>query len=543
MVSSDAGNRRGLALALSGNGKASIPGGAAVNVETLSVVFAHGAPAAPSRPTGDFNAALTDLHLDQVIAALVSKRPGYDIEHLFHEPARSVDEIKYRQEVARDLQSPRLRPGIDEFATKLRSARALLGSAAKFENVLFEQGWTLDAAQAYCEAISALAVALRDGDVMSEGLRSLRRYVDKYMLSEQFIYLSSGVSQLRGKLADIEYTTHLRGGRVTVDRYRGQPNYTTQVEEVFAKFRQGDVKDYRARFKDLRDTNHVQGWVLEQLARLYPDQFAALASFCSRIGQFIDPTLARFDTEAQFYLCYLDMVAELSRSGLGFCYPDVALSPPEVEVESGFDLALARLLANSGKPVVPNDVHLGPGERVIVVTGPNQAGKTTFARMFGQLHYLASLGLPVPGSSARLQLADNVFTHFEREESFDDLHGKLEEELFRVQRVLAKAGPASVVVMNESFSSTSLADNRFIGAQVLQALTNLGPLCVYVTFVDELSRLNEHVVSMVSEVTDGGPPATFRLRRRPADGRAYALALADRYGLTYSSLRHRLAPA
>jgi DNA mismatch repair protein MutS len=162
--------------------------------------------------------------------------------------------------------------------------------------------------------------------------------------------------------------------------------------------------------------------------------------------------------------------------------------------------------------------------------------------MVGQLHYLASLGLPVPGRSARLVLPDRIFTHFGKEENPQSLRGKLEDELVRIREILREATGRSVVVMNESFASTSLADAAFLGAEILRQLTEKDLLCVYVTFVDQLASLNQACVSMVAEIAPDDPTSrTFRIVRRPADGKAYATAIAARYGLTYQRLKERVA--
>jgi len=484
----------------------------------------------------------TDLNLDQIVASITAGREEYNLKPFFHTPLSRVETIYYRHEILRDLENQALFGHIKSFAQKMRAMRGHLAQADKLRYKCQKQRWFLEAADIYCDAVSGLTHDLTLADLRSRGFLAFREYLTTYTRSGDFASLLAETQKLKADLSGVRYCLHIKGNRITVNRFGSEPDYSADVLQTFEKFKQGSVKEYRFNFSSDPEMNHIEAAVLDLVALRYPEIFSSLDQYCHRHRDYLDATIAVYDREVQFYVACLEHIERFKPAGLLFCYPTVSDRSKEVYGHEVFDLALANNLLRNRTPVVTNDFYLKDPERIFVVSGANQGGKTTFARTIGQLHYLASIGCPVPGREARLFLFDRLFTHFEREEDLQNLSGKLEDDLLRIHKILDRATPNSILIMNESFSSTTLNDALFLGKQVMQRIIRRDMLCVSVTFLDELASLSETTVSMVSTVVPEDPALrTFKIVRRPADGLAYAMAIAEKYRLTYENVKERIA--
>jgi DNA mismatch repair protein MutS len=485
-----------------------------------------------------------DLHLDQLFASISASRPEYDLNPFFRAPLVDRASVLWRQEVVRDLQAPMIRSAVAAFAASQVQMRAALKEQAASRHPLEQQRWLLDAALIYCEGLEVLATTLASAAPApcSRGLKAFARHVGGQVQSSPLQRLHRRARAIANELDRIRYSVVIRGLHVEVRPYAGEGNFASDIASAFAKFGQ-EGHDSALSFRISDERTQVDRKVLERVARVYPAQFAELAAFCAEEKDFADPLILRFDREVQFYLAFLERLDSLEELGLAHCLPELGTGDG-LEIAGGFDLALASDLARQvpKQAAVANDAALGAGQIFVMISGPNQGGKTTFARMIGQIHYLASLGLPVPASRARVQLAETILTHFEREESLSDAGGKLHADLVRVHAILNKAGRPSLVVFNEIFTSATLEDAIRLSRAIVERLRSIGSLCVWVTFLDEIATIGADAVSMVAEVLPEEPSIrTYRIVRRPPLGLAYAQILADLYGVSYERIKERMA--
>jgi DNA mismatch repair protein MutS len=513
-----------------------------VSMTFYSILF-PGAEDPQSKEVTEVPSFFKDMNLNQVIDAITAGKEAYNLKPLFYTCLPDIEVIGYRHQVLRDLEDEVLFANMKSFAQEMDKMREHLTQASKATDDRQKQRWFLDGVGIYCTAIDRLARDLSVAKLNSTGLAAFREYLSAYVSSNSFKALTVETDKLQADLASIRYSTLILGsGTFKVSKFRDGLDYRAEVERTFEKFKQGPPKEYKYQFPNLPHLNVIEAKILEFVTQLYPEIFAHLTDYCARYGNYEEKPIQIFEREIQFYVSFLDYVETFRRAGLKFCYPKITTDSKEIYSDGGFDIALASRLVAEGTAVVCNDFYFKDPERIFVVTGPNQGGKTTFSRQFGQVHYLAGIGVLVPGRTAKVHLFDCILTHYERDEYMTNLQGKLQDDVVRIHEILERATPKSIIILNEIFSSTALQDALFLSKRVMEKIIELDALCVWVTFVDELASYSEKVVSMVSTVVPDNPAVrTYKVFRKPAEGVAYALTIAEKYGLTYDRLKDRIS--
>jgi DNA mismatch repair protein MutS2 len=198
------------------------------------------------------------------------------------------------------------------------------------------------------------------------------------------------------------------------------------------------------------------------------------------------------------------------------------------------------LLGRDDGPVVPFDLELGPGERALVVSGPNTGGKTVFLKAVGLIHLLAQSGVAPPvGPGTRLPVAVDVFADIGDEQSIAESLSTFSAHLANTLEILEGAGPGTLVLMDEMGTGTDPAEGAALARAILETLVERGARAVVTSHLSALKRLDAEGSGIVnaSLLFDAERIApTYQLQKgRP--GRSYGLAIARRMGLPAEVLR------
>ena len=203
------------------------------------------------------------------------------------------------------------------------------------------------------------------------------------------------------------------------------------------------------------------------MSELHDRGLALAAAALARSADHVASFYHQLQTELAFYVGCLRLHERLRDLDVPYSFPVAAeRGAPRLECRDLCDLSLA---LSAGRRPVGNDVN-GDGKSLIVVTGANQGGKTTFLRSLGLAQLMMQSGMLVAAAAFRADLVDAVFTHFRREEDATMASGKFDEELGRMSGVVDAIAPASLLLFNESFAATNEREGSEIARQIVTAL-------------------------------------------------------------------------
>ncbi|MCL6431412.1 MAG: DNA mismatch repair protein MutS [Anaerolineae bacterium] len=370
-------------------------------------------------------------------------------------------------------------------------------------------------------ASGVLSNAIRLLEMFVELLRKLRRIADEHAESFQSEGFRRFCAMIAGELDDdcfVVVDTHLKAlrfrGGVLLSAQLGQGNEGTGYVLRKPPRRQAWVKEVLTPRSpsygfsiDPRDDHGARA-----LSELRDRGIDLVANAAAQSADHIDSFLKMLRIELAFYIGCLNLYERLTELGEPIAFP--------VPVDAGrrrhsftglYDACLA--LTMNGR-VVGNDL-CAEDKGLVIITGANQGGKSTFLRSIGLAQLMMQCGMYVPAESFSANLCGRLFTHFKREEDTTMKSGKLDEELARMSTIVDEIRPDCMVLFNESFAATNEREGSEIARQIVSALLEVRVKIFFVTHLYTFAhglfeRRRQEVTFLRAEREEDGH-RTFRL--------------------------------
>ena len=379
---------------------------------------------------------------------------------------------------------------------------------------------------------------------------------DYYMeLNEKLSALTARVRDIKSVTIGVNLDAQLRPAQAGVLSINAEP------------FRSGDVleKILRLNFKDDEYTcianlvpfgkkqsdNQKMALSLAFNSAINDVYKSSLHSWKKIVQQYVlDNTdfLLNLMPEIEFLVKGTEFQQRLLARGCKLCIPEIA--PMGERVFTAKELYNPKVALKVEGEIVDNDISFDDNARIYILTGPNRGGKSVITCAVGQAQVMMQLGMYVPASKARISPVDAIYTHFTTGADDTIDKGRLGEECARLRDIFDRITPMSLVMLDESLSSTGSYEAAYIAAEVLTAFSRINCRCLFATHLHELSaRLDEinaraqadggsYIDSLVAGI-EGEGRRSFKIYRAKPDGKSYARDIAEKYGLTYENITKR----
>lgn len=446
----------------------------------------------------------------------------------------------------------------------------------------------------YVVTVEAIRECLSDADLRSDGLKGLKATVDTLYADNGFAALKEDVEALRVQASQVRSLTvginlndrfeAVSMGLVTVNSkpFTHAGMLKNFIKAVSPKDELHPEADWNGSYSDFPASNigdmilggmesvartalRVQNPILHMsmssvaasdgLASVPRQMDSASTLLVSRTTRRIRDMLGKYMNisvkeiadlipELVFYTRWAEYIEKLTAKGWRFCRPEVSGGEGSASLRAEGFYNLKLIGTESPDSVVPNDLSFDAEKRVYILTGANRGGKTTVTQAVGQLFLLAQSGIRVPGDRFVFDPADAVMTHFPADEDKTLDLGRLGEECKRFRDCFSRCTGKSLLLLNETFSTTSFEEGYYIAVDAVRVLLDRDVRTIYNTHMHKLAgdldpvinagRDGGKAISLVAETKDGAH--SFRVRIAPPEGQSFARDIAVKYGVTYEQL-------
>ena len=433
---------------------------------------------------------IQDLELETLLAAMAAG------DKFLYEVSAKVlltclddpEEIRYRQQVLADCltQPDVIRQMYAVAAGALEDKRHLWGGyGGSYQNASSNLSGAVSHLEAYVARLRQLRQITDEhgGTFRSDGLRALFATLQHELDDEYFEEISYHLKELRFRAGVLISARLDRDNSGTGFVLRAPAGARRRWSERLG------IGPRTAYSFTIPPRDDAGGQILADLTSRGINLVAnAAAQSADHIGSYFTMLKA----ELGFYVSCLNLASRLAAKEVPFTVPDPA--EPSSVTFSCTDLRDACLELQSADPVVGNDVQAG-GKPLVIITGANSGGKSTFLRSVGVAQLMMQCGLFVTAKSYQADVARGIFTHFIREEDPGMTSGRLDDELRRMNAIAGQIRPHCLVLFNESFAGTNEREGSEIGYQVVRALLEAQIKVFFVThrygFADRFRRQHE----------------------------------------------------
>lgn len=427
-----------------------------------------------------------------------------------------LDTILYRQAILRDcLKNPVVVRGLYDLMTAVaeetrRQWWSLSGSYPS--SMLYGSVDLMETFLGVLWKLSSIAEE-NESSFESEGFRSLLATLKKELSDQYLTTIKSHLKELKfrkGALLSADLGDSNEGTHYVLRKAHGKEQ--SWLDRLLGK----GPASYSFRL-DPRD---------EAGARILSDmRNRGISRVALALTQSSDHVLSFFKalrTEMAFYVGCLNLHRHLLSSGMSIAFPTPMPSGERSHEFSGlYDVSLCLMMNRS---IVANSLQ-AEHKNLVVITGANQGGKTTFLRSIGLAQLMMQCGLFVGADAFKAEICSALFTHYKREEDTTMKSGKFDEELARMSEIAEHIVPNSIFLFNESFAATNEREGSEIATQIVRALLEKGMKVFYVTHLYEFAR------GFLDEKKKG---AIFLRAEREADGmRTFKLAEGEPLQTSY----------